>query len=97
LITHYPLPITSPHRKISYPVLTLDYLNSAQECHHVRPIPDILVSSGSGGNGLVDGLPSLILGNQAKENQSTEVQTLPPKQGIAPHHAIGVDSTTQNL
>jgi uncharacterized membrane protein YqiK len=47
---------------------------------NVRLIPDILVgsgSSGSGGNGLVDGLLSLILWNQAKSGQTPETPDAP--------------------
>jgi uncharacterized membrane protein YqiK len=47
---------------------------------NVRLIPDILVGSGSGGsggNGLVDGLLSLILWNQAKSGQTTEMPDAP--------------------
>jgi uncharacterized membrane protein YqiK len=47
---------------------------------NVRLIPDILVGSGSGGsggNGLVDGLLSLILWNQAKSGQTPETPDAP--------------------
>lgn len=40
---------------------------------NVRLIPDILVGNGSGGNGLVDGLLSLILWNQAKHDRPAEL------------------------
>jgi uncharacterized membrane protein YqiK len=44
---------------------------------HVRLIPDVLVGNSSNGNGLVDGLLSMILWNQAKSTDATP-PSLPP-------------------
>lgn len=67
---------------------------------NVRLIPDILVSSGSsggGGNGLVDGLLSLILWNQAKSGQMAETPDAPalpkPPTNAERRLANGVETT----
>jgi uncharacterized membrane protein YqiK len=63
---------------------------------HVRLIPDVLVGGNNGGNGLVDGLLSMILWNQTGHQQSTSTTAdeANPPLDLDPPGQISTDSNS---